>query len=453
MKKALFAIMVLAFLAAGTAMGAKSADIAITGTDAPASLQAIAGTPTMLTVVLKDSGARDPNLKLLEIRADRIVLMNQKGDIIPYMADSVESIEVQGGIVEKRHTRELDSQVLRAEHQRVVQRAWIRTKEIYSESDEDQGLKIQAATLLALSNDEEAHNYLRKLAESNDIETQLDAAGSLYLVGDTVSEALLSQGLDSGNRSARVKAASMAGLCDYRDGIILLRSMFQDRAVQFSTPAARALARLGVRDIIPGLMQMIYELHEEKGKAAIFALTHLGDEKIVEELKFRLLEAEGVIRFRMVEVLYNLEDPVGIEELKAIFENYPTLSPEVALLLAKRGDYEATQFLRGRLSRREDPTEENLSFRARNAQALLEGGDPSAMAVFQELLRVSNENVTKLVFELMTELGQARLITLLQPSIENVDKDYAINACKAVISLAMPEFRERLLQYREEFGV
>jgi len=201
------------------------------------------------------------------------------------------------------------------------------------------------------------------------------------------------------------------------------------------------------------LMKMIFELHADKGKAAIFGMTRLGDAALVEDLKFRLLEAEGVVRFRLVEVLFNLNDPVGVEELKDIFKNYPTLSPEVALLLARHGDYEATQYLRNRLSRREDPTEENLSYRARNAQALLQGGDPTAMAVFQELLRVNNENVTELVFELMTELGQASLITLLQPSIENVDKEYAMNACKAVIALAMPEFRERLLSYREEFGV
>ncbi|HOC69180.1 MAG: hypothetical protein BWX80_02888 [Candidatus Hydrogenedentes bacterium ADurb.Bin101] len=453
MKQVFFAIVLPAVLASAMVMAAEGASIPITGTEAPTSLQTIAGTPTMLTVVLKDSGARDPNLKLLELRQDRLILMNQKGDIVPYMMDSIESLEVQGGLVEKRHTQALDSQVLKAEHQRVVQRAWARAREIYGESDDNQGLKIQAATMLALSNDEDAHNYLRNLAESNDIETQLGAAGALYLVGDTVSEALLGQGLDSGNRNARVKAASLAGLCGYQNGVILLRSMFQDRAVQLSTPAARALARLGVRDILPGLMKMIFELHADKGKAAIFGMTRLGDAALVEDLKFRLLEAEGVVRFRLVEVLFNLNDPVGVEELKDIFKNYPTLSPEVALLLARHGDYEATQYLRNRLSRREDPTEENLSYRARNAQALLQGGDPTAMAVFQELLRVNNENVTELVFELMTELGQASLITLLQPSIENVDKEYAMNACKAVIALAMPEFRERLLSYREEFGV
>ena len=216
--------------------------------------------------------------------------------------------------------------------------AWMRVREIYAASADNQALKIQAATLLSMDNDAEAHNYLRQLAESNDIETQLTASGALFLVGDAVSETLINQGLDSGNRNARVKAASLAGLTGYEAGIPLLRVLFQDRAVQLSTPAARALARLGVRDIVPDLISMIFELHEEKGKAAIFALTMLANEEVVEQLKFRLLEAEGVARFRLVEVLFTINDPVGVQELKDIFNNYPTLTPDVALLLATHGD-------------------------------------------------------------------------------------------------------------------
>jgi len=445
MKKAFFSMMVLALITACMAASAGSPNIPITGTNAPASLQDLVGTPTLVTVVLKGSGARDPNLKLSEIREDRLIMTASNGDTIPYMADSIEQIEVQGGVVEQRRLPQLDAQMLRPEHQRVVDRAWSRVREIYNDSADNQGLKIQAATLLSLSNDADAHNYLRQLAESNDIETQLTASGA-------VSEGLIRQGLDSGNRNARVMAASLAGLANYQDAATLLKVMFRDRAVQLSAPAARALARLGVRDIVPELFTMIFELHEDKGEAAKFALTKLADEDVVEQLKFRLLEAEGVSRFRLVTILFNIGDPVGLAELKDIFKNYPTLTPEVALLLATHGDWEATQYLRNRLARREDLTEANLGYRARNAQALLKGGDPSAMAVFQELLRSDDPAITNLVFELMTELGEARMITLLQPSIENVDKEFAINACKAVISLALPDFRERLLNYREEFG-
>ncbi len=439
-------------IAAAAFQGTALAEIPIVGTEESISLADIVGTPTLITVILKDSGARDKNLRLAEVREDRIIVLTEKGDVIPYLNDTVEAVEVQGGAVEVRRLPQMDSQVLRAEHQRVVDRAWARIREIYDGSADDQKLRIRAATLLTVANDADAHNYLRQLAESNDIMTQLEAAGALFVGGDSVSETLLRQGLDSGNRNARAMAAGIAGLTGYKESEPYLRALFQDRAVQLSAPAARAMARLGIRDIVPRLITMIHELHEEKGEAAIFALTLLADDDVIEQIKFRLLEADGNVRFRLVRVLHGLHDPMGKEELKYIFKNYPTLTPEVALLLAKEGDWDATQYLRNRLTRREDPTEPNLRFRARNAKALLEGGDASAMAVFQELLRSDNTEIIRFVFGLMTELGNPRLITLLQPSIENVDKSFSLGACEAVIALALPQFKDRLLTYRGEFN-
>jgi HEAT repeat protein len=310
---------------------------------------------------------------------------------------------------------------------------------------------MEAAMLLAMSGEENAHEYLRQLAGSNDLVLQLQAAGMLYLIGDVVPENLIRQGLESGKRDARIMAASLSGLAGYKDAVPTLRPLFMDRSVQYSAPAARALARLDDHTILDRLQAMLFELQQEKGEAAIFALTKLQDASVIEGLKFRLLEADGSNRLRIARVLFNLGDPTGIDELQHIFKTYPTLMPEVALMLAANGYWDAIQFLQTRLARREDPTESNLAFRARNAQALLASGDPSAMAVFQELLRSDKEAVTSLVFSLMTELGQPRLITLLQPSIENSNPAYALDACKAVISLALPSFRTRLLEYRIEF--
>ena len=165
--------------------------------------------------------------------------------------------------------------MLRPEHQRVVERAWMRVREIFNDSADNQSIKIQAATLLALDENVEAHNYLRQLAESNDIETQLRASVALYLAGDVVSDTLLNHALDGGNRNARVMAARISGLTENNAAVPLLRVMFNDRAVQLSAPAARALARLGVTEIEPQLINMLFELHQEKGKAAIFGLSLL----------------------------------------------------------------------------------------------------------------------------------------------------------------------------------
>lgn len=428
--------------------------IPVSGGDRNYSLAEIAGTDTLITIVFKNSGARDTNLKLLEAHNDRIVVLTERNEVIPYLADAIESIELQSGTVEKRHSADIEGQVLRAEHQRVVDRAWARISEIYAGAADDQSLKIHAAVCLSLINNEDAHNYLRQLAESNDIITQLEAAGALYVAGGTseVPESLLQQGLESGNRNARAMAASLAGLTGFEKGSEHLNNLFDDRAVQLSCPATRALARLGQRQIIPRVMEMLLELHEDKGKAAIFALTKLADESVIDQLKIKLLDSEGILRYRIVRILYNLGDPEGKVELKKIFETLPTLTPEVALLLAKENDWDAAQYLRRRLERREDPTIPNLKYRASNAQALLYSGDASAMAVFQELLRKQDEaEVYKHVFVLMTELGNPRLITLLQPGVETVDREFAFGACQTVVALANSEFRERLRLYREEF--
>lgn len=427
------------------------AELQVLGGNGSVSLDAVAGTKTLITVTFKDSGARDMNLKLLEVHDDRIIVMTSRGDVIPYLTDAIESVTLQDGAVERQHMPEMEAQVLRAEHQRVVDRAWVRIREIYNSAEDDQELRIHAAVCLALINDQEAHNYLRQLAESNDIITQLQAAGALYLVDGNKIESLLQQGLESGNRNARAMAASLAGLTHFEQGMEFLNTLFQDRAVQLSAPATRALARLGQKRIVPRVLEMLQELHEDKGQAAVFALTKLADEQVIEQLKYKLLEAEGMVRLRIVRILYNLNDAQGQEELKNIFKNLPTLTPEVALLLARENDWDATQYLRGRLSRREDPTIPNLQYRAENAQALLYSGDPSAMAVFQELLRHDEPEVYKHVFELMSELGNPRLITLLQPGVETIDRDFAFGACQTVIALANAPFRERLGLYREEF--
>ena len=187
MKKAFFSMMVLALITACMAASAGSPNIPITGTNAPASLQDLVGTPTLVTVVLKGSGARDPNLKLSEIREDRLIMTASNGDTIPYMADSIEQIEVQGGVVEQRRLPQLDAQMLRPEHQRVVDRAWSRVREIYNDSADNQGLKIRRPRCCPF-NDADAHNYLRQLRNPMTLKPS-HRFGRLYLIGDAVSRA------------------------------------------------------------------------------------------------------------------------------------------------------------------------------------------------------------------------------------------------------------------------
>ena len=177
--------------------------------------------------------------------------------------------------------------------------------------------------------------------------------------------------------------------------------MFADRAIELSTPAARALARMGQREIISRLDSMVQEPSDVKGEAAVFALARLGGDDVRQEMLNLLSQTEGKVRLRVVMVLHALNDPTKTEELKRIFSDYPTLSPQIALVLAREGDWDATQFLRARLARREDPTDNNLIYRAEIAAALLASGDPTALTVFQDLLRSESMPAKMRVFELV----------------------------------------------------
>ena len=445
--KKIFMVAAAAMLATWSAM---AADVKITGTASPTTLKDLVGTDTMVTVVLKESGAKDSNLKVVEVLPNSINVQTEKGEIVPYLLEMLEEIQVQGGQVEGKRFKAEDIQVLRPEQQRVVERAMSRAAEIFAGASDDQELKMQAAVLMALNKDAEATKYLKQLAETNDIAVQLTASRALYLVGEPVSETLLRQGLESGNRQARALAASLAGLNNYTAGIPLLGPLFNDRAVELSAPAARALARLGDRACVPRLMAMLEESNEVKGEAAVFALSRLGGDDIMQDMKAQLGDTEGIIRYRALRVLYRMKAPGVNELISKVFKDYPTLAPRAALVLARDGDWEATQFLRSRLTRREDPTDANLMYRAEAAAALLVNGDPSTLAVFQEILRSNSTKAKQKVFEMFTDIGSVRLIPILQPSIENVDKHMSLDACQTVATLALPAFRARVMEMRSE---
>lgn len=429
------------------AMAAVQAQVPVVG-PADVQLKELANTPTLVTVVLK-GGAEDTNLRVTDVQEHLFTVLTEDNEHVPYLYESVEEVRVQGGeVLESRFELPAEA-MLRAEDQKVIERAFSRTAEVYSTSKDNQDLRMDAAMVIALDGNEEALEYLRRLADSENLLTQLAASLKLYVAGEEVDENLIRRGLESGNRKARAKAAQLAGLTGYRDAIHLLNEMLQDRAEELSAPAARALARLGERECIPTLIDMLGSLSNRCAEAAKFGLETLGGSDIAEQLRVRVQQTEGLERFRIVRTLYALDAPMGRRLLKRVFNEQPTLKPEAALLLARESDWDATQYLRRRLGEREDPTVANLVYRARNAAALFEGGDPQAMAVMLELLRSDKPEVQNKVFELVAEFADRRLLSVVQPSIEAMDAEIAVNASIAAVSIAMRDFRERLLTVRE----
>jgi HEAT repeat protein len=413
-------------------------------------LEQLAGTPTIVTVVLKDRGVEVPNLKVSEVLSTHFNTVSEENRVVPFMKAAVAEVRIQGDFVEEKDYELPANRALRAEEQEVLQRAVERGQKIFNQANDNQVLKMQAAVLLTIYGNSQAEDYLERLADSNDLETRLDACIALYTAGAEVPADVLREGFESGNRTIRGKSAVLAGLLRNDNFTSALNTMMSERPAELAAPAARTLAKLGVREIIPKLLEMMGTLNKLRNEAAVFALAELGGSDIIEQMKLRLPNTEREAYFRHVLVLYRLGDPLGKKRLLEIFRDVPTLTRRAALELASEQIFEVQQFLRDRLQERVDPTECNMIRRAENAAALVRGNDHNAMAVLQELLRSDKSIVVSKVYELVAELNERRLLTLIEPGVENVDLEIAANAATAVIALTRQDFRERLLEVRDE---
>lgn len=440
-------------LALGMLPGIAGAQVPITGAPG-ASLSALTGSSTMVTVVLKESGARDANLRVLGKAGAAINFMNQDNEIIPYLIADIAEIEVQGGVVEKAEFKLDQSRALRPEEQIIFDRALARAEEIFQESSANQDIKIEAAALMALSGNKAAVDYLVELANSNSVNHQLSAAMGLYLAGVSLPEgevtfaSLARKGLEGANRQARAQGAQLAGLVGEKSLVSPLLGLLQDRAANQCGPAAKALARLGARECIPQLLGLIESRTEEKGEAAQWALTRLGGEDVIEQLNIQLKNAQGFGKFRIAQVLYALGNEEGRREMQRVFREVFTLAVEAAKILAASGDFEAMGYLQGRVGERMDESDEGLIQLVEMGGALLKGGDTTAQAVLQQVLRRESLPARIAVCRVIVEVGNRRLMPLIQSSVESREHKLAIEACMAAVALGVPEFRARLLEAR-----
>jgi len=410
----------------------------------------LAGKDTLVTVVLKDRGATDQNLRVVEVGPNYFSVVTSNGERLPYKFESVAEVRIQEGKVETRKFNLDENRTLKLEEQKVVDRAFDRAREIFVAANSDQTVKMRAAVLLAVSGRADGIEYLHRLSSTNDVGTDVDALLKLYLAGENeVPGGIVGKGLQNGDRKVMAAAIKLAGLIGDKDSIPPLMDAVQDRLAEISAPAARALARLGCRDAIPAIIRMLLELSEDKGDAAIFALPRLGGQDVIDQLKDKLKITSGQTQYRVVTCLYKLKDPLGKQLMLQQMEKFPTLSLEAALLLARDGNWDAAQFLSKRLKKRYDEKEDVLLSRAKAAAALVANADPTAVSYLQELLRSKNANVKKEICVLMAELGKRRLIPVLQPTMESADADLALQACSAVVAIAKPEFRERFLEYQQ----
>ena len=244
-KRAVWGLIIIAAMARADAAALPP----VVGAGETVTLREIEGTSTLVTVVLQEEAVEDKNLRVVEVFDDHFTLMSADNTPIAYTFGVVKEVRVQGGKVESKPFVMDDSRVLRAEYQKVVDRAYARTREIFEASPDDQMLRMNAAVLLAQNRQKDALAYLQELAASDDLLTALNATRCLYLVGELMPDKqLLARGLESGNRRVKAAATELSGLLGDRSNESYLSQMLQDRSADYAAAAARALARLGNRD-------------------------------------------------------------------------------------------------------------------------------------------------------------------------------------------------------------
>lgn len=404
----------------------------------------------MVTIVLKDSGAEDRNLRVVDIGPDYLSALSQAGDRVTYLFSSVQEIRLQEGVLQNAGFTAEQYASLRAEEQKVVDRAFVRAKEIYDNAQAQQADKMRAAMLIACNGDSEAEEYLKRLAASNDLETELDAATYLYLLGNSeVNPKIIEQGLEGGNRRIKAKAALLAGVTKAQAAIPVLEAMLADRDADIAVPAAHALARMEHRGAVPLLLTMLQKRDNQSGNAAVFALSRLGGQDVIDALKAMFKDASEITKHRIGLILYGIGDPEGEKMLKEEITETPTLARGAAIALAKNGIWDGKYFLIKRMERPYDETPEKMIDRAEMCVALIKGGDPTVVSALQSLLSSNDESVRRAICFLLVDLGRRRLIPIVQSSMENSSTPLALDACMSAVAMAKPELRERLVEARE----
>jgi HEAT repeat protein len=433
------------------ASGAAAAGVPVVG-GGNVTLADIAGTNTVVTVVLR-SGGSDPNQNVLSVHDGHFSVVDQKGERSHYSFGQVREVRVQGDLIrveEPSFLKRPDRQAgLTGQQKKVVLRALSRAQEVFGASSPNQPLKMDAAEIIMVGGEEDAvkkaRSYLESLVTGNDLATAVAAAQRLFLAGDSELAATVVQpGMSSGDRRVSGAASELAGLVNVQDEEIryALFRLFQDRMADFSVPASHALARLGDRSAIPGLVDMLREKNEEKVMAAVFGLSMLGGDDVIAKVKDQLGQLEGRSKYYGVRILHACGDPEGTAMLRDYLDS-ATLKYETALVLAPDGDIRAMQVLRDFLGERFERTEEMYIRRARAVAGLVEGGELAHLGALQDLLRSDLPAVVASVYDIIGGLGKTSLIPLIRPGIESPDAMSVLAACRATVELAFPEYRER----------
>ncbi|HOS01723.1 MAG TPA: hypothetical protein PKZ01_01505, partial [Candidatus Hydrogenedentes bacterium] len=90
---------------------------------AAASLADLIGKDTLVTVVLKERGVEDPNLRVVGVESDYFSVLNADGERNSYRLGAVQEVRIQGGAVESKKFVLDEGRALSAEQKQAVIRS------------------------------------------------------------------------------------------------------------------------------------------------------------------------------------------------------------------------------------------------------------------------------------------------------------------------------------------
>ncbi len=441
-----------------------SAQLKVVG-PAGTTLEDLVGSENLVTIILKDSYARDTNLHLTDIGDSLITLENEGGTRIVYRQDVIREVRVQSGRVQATSGKTIFRDPAERNEQAILEKAIKRTQRLFARAGDDHNLRMRAASVAGATGSEEALSYLRDLSTSSNMDAVAQSSKWLYYAGGEPDISVLKEALHSTNRSARPQAALVAGLMGAQELNDEVVEQLRDPSADVFTNTVHGAGLLGDERSIVHMVRAITATDEVKGNATVMALSNLGGEEVLREMRTTLKTSKGLEWFRAVQVLYSLGDLQGQELMRTDGFTKPVFQLRASLYLAKDDYWDANVFLRNYLRDSEDNSPEGLIFKAEAASVLLSKGYVQAKTHLRELLglepaavyiRGANRNqVAKLAAvsevqsktcELIGIYGDRSALSLLEPSLDSTDPIVAITAAQSIVAIMTPGYRERLLR-------
>jgi HEAT repeat protein len=189
---------------------------------------------------------------------------------------------------------------------------------------------------------------------------------------------------------------------------------------------------------------MVVDRNPEKADAAVAALIKLGDENTIEQLRMKLKDTEGMARYRVAHVMFELGDKEAGGILREELMEVPSLQLDSARTLASKGDAKAMQYLRDWLTQSRDPSEPVLIQRSLATYSLIKAGDRTNAGVLQDVLREGSPRVQVTALKLIADLDLHALLPMILPVLNGNDPTTVVVACQAAVAMAHNDYGTRL---------